>query len=161
MPPAVDHEETDDPRGRTLLALVDKDSCPHCTYALVGLPARATVCPECGGSLSAMAFAAAAAGRMARNSRARMALIASPGIGIILSAPVIFAFHRGAYAGLLVLLVCLWLGAATAIYHTTGRPGSRRARRAILLGLPLGVAYFAVLVLIALAVVYIIALSTH
>jgi len=133
-----------------------EQACPHCDYALAGLPRDAGRCPECGGELSALAFAKGVARRMARNGRARLALLVSPGVGVVVAIAA-FAMHRGAYAALAGLLICLWAGAAVALHCTTGRPESRRPVRAVLLGLPLGIAYFVAVFGAAVGIVLVIA----
>ncbi len=125
--------------------------CPHCDYALAGLPRGMAACPECGGSLSAAAYARAAAKRMANCMTARLALLISPGVGIIGGVPV-FMFQRNFVYWLTFLFVCLWIGGTIAIYYST-LPRRREFWKAALLGLPLGIAYFLAVGSIAVGVV--------
>lgn len=92
---------------------------------------------------------------MARNSRARLALLISPGVGII-AGFASFIMNRAPNLALSILLGSLWLGATIALYCTTGRPGRRRPVLAILLGLPLGIAYFAAVLAAAVIIVLLI-----
>lgn len=126
------------------------DHCPHCDYALEGLPTGTPRCPECGGDLSSAGYAKAAARRMVRDARARMALLVSPIVGIGLLMPPV-SRRIGGVAALVLFVMSLWTGAAIAIYAIDRRRDQqRRLRRAILLGLPLGLGYFAALLIAAL-----------
>ncbi|MBS0197201.1 MAG: hypothetical protein JSR77_10625 [Planctomycetes bacterium] len=128
--------------------------CPHCDYALTGLPRGTAACPECGGSLSAAAYARAAAQRIARSTGARLALLISPGVAIVGGAPV-FVFQRNLVYLLMFLFACLWIGGTIAIYYST-LPRRRELWKAALLGLPLGLAYFLAVGTTALVVVLVI-----
>lgn len=132
------------------------DHCPHCDYPLDGLPSGTPRCPECGGDLSRAGYAKAAARRMVRDARARMALLLSPLIGIALLFPALIG-RIGGFLALALFVLTLWTGAAIAIYTIDRRRDQpRRLRRAILLGLPIGIGYFAALVIAALLTILII-----
>ena len=125
--------------------------CPHCDYALEGLPSGHTRCPECGGSLALAAFAAAAVRRGRQSAAARLAMLVSPLVGILAG----FAawLVRLAFVDLLtVLFVCLWLGGAVAVYFAA-RKERRRLGRAILIGLPVSAVYFVALLCAAVLAV--------
>lgn len=152
--------------GNTLPAMVPTDGppppvtkthgedalCPHCEYSLAGLSRETRACPECGGSLSAAAYAMAAARRVATSVRARLVLFASPAVGIF-GGVLLMRLWFGLVQVLAWMFVCLWAGGATAVWFSMERR-RRSAWRAVLLGLPLGVVYFAVVCGIALGVVF-------
>ena len=106
-----------------------------------------------------MAFVTVAAKRMAQNRNARLALFASPAFAIFFFAA-IFATRRGALLATTAMIACLWIGGAIAVYVVTGQPGARRPLRAIAIGLPLGVAYFAAALVIAIGAVLLIRTMT-
>ena len=130
----------------------DDALCPHCEYSLAGLSRETRECPECGGSLSAAGYAMAAARRVATSVRGRLVLFASPAVGIF-GGVLLFRLGYGLVQVLAWMFVSLWAGGATAVWFSMERR-RRSVRRAVLLGLPLGVAYFAVVCGIAVGVVF-------
>lgn len=126
------------------------DHCPDCDDALDGLPAGTLRCPKCGGDLSSAGYANADARRMIRDARARMALMASPIVGIGLLKPPV-SQRIGGGAALVLFVMILRTGAGIAIDAIDRRRDQpKRLRRAILLGLPRGLGYFTPLLIAAL-----------
>jgi hypothetical protein len=128
-----------------------RQSCPHCEYSLSGLPASVRLCPECGGTLSAAAFALADFRRARASLVGRLMLLASPGIGIFAAFPFMF-MRRGLVVPLSIFFAALWIGGAGAIYLSATKE-RKSAVRAFGLGLPLGIVYFAACFAIALMIV--------
>jgi ribosomal protein L37AE/L43A len=125
--------------------------CPHCDYALAGLGRGIFVCPECGGSLSAGAFAMTTVRRARGSLAARLVLLASPGAAFV-GGVLAMLVRRAFYDALSVALVCMWVGGATAVYFSE-RKERRRFWRAVGIGLPVGVVYLVAVVLVAVGVV--------
>lgn len=131
----------------------EREYCPHCDYALMGLPRSVMQCPECGGSLTMQAYALAEARRLRGSMLARLVLWASPGVGIIGGIP-IFLARRAFLDWLTFLFLVLWMGGATAVYFAGKGRARRSIGKAVGFGLVVGVLYFAAVSGIAVGIVF-------
>lgn len=126
--------------------------CPWCGYNVVGV-ANGTPCPECGGDFGPAARAVAHVREALQHLWARVLFLASPGIGFI-AAIVVFTITRRYQLALVTPPLCLIGISVLLLWYTSGRAGSRKIGRALLLGPILGVGYFLIATLAALAVVF-------
>ena len=138
---------------------LDGDFCPWCDYALEGL-AKPTLCPECGGKLSLAARALAETRHATHKLWARLVLLASPGIGLFAGVATFVLHHDGLVWLAWPVFLTLTASAFVCLYF--GRPRPRRDwKRAALLAVPLGIAYFAAVLLAASIVTLLIVLLTR
>lgn len=129
----------------------DERFCPVCEYALSGL-ARHAPCPECGSDTGRWARAAAAMARAAVDSRTRLVLLSSPGIGIVVGS--FAAMSRGYIASVVILASCVAGAGIFAVWRVGRAPGAElMLGRILILGTLLGVCYFFMLILAAVLAV--------
>jgi hypothetical protein len=110
-------------------------------------------CPECGGRLYPGAWLIAEARHATRRTWARLVLLGSPFVAIVASIASVMVMARGWYA-ILPLVVLVQTGAAFVCLYYGSRRTERRLRLALIMALPLGLAYLIGVVLAALVIVW-------